>query len=37
MMHYSALLSEARDDQNLQGWKIDKSQPFDWNLLVANV
>ena len=37
MMHYSALLSEARDDQNYQGWKIDKEQTFEWDTLVDNV
>ena len=37
MMHYTALLSEARDDQNLQGWKIDKNQEFEWEKLVDNV
>ncbi len=30
MMHYAALLAEARDDQNLSGWKMDKAAPHDW-------
>jgi len=37
MMHYSATLAEARDDQNRQGWNIDTKQEFDWGKLVKNV
>lgn len=37
MMHYAALLAEARDDQNLSGWKMDKAAPHDWLSLVKNV
>jgi pyruvate/2-oxoglutarate dehydrogenase complex dihydrolipoamide dehydrogenase (E3) component len=37
MMHYSALLAEARDDQNRQGWNIDRQQQFQWDTLVKNV
>lgn len=31
MMHYSALLAEARNDMNTQGWQIDTKQEFKWN------
>jgi thioredoxin reductase (NADPH) len=37
MMHYSALLAEARDDLNAQGWDIDKKQTFQWEKLVKAV
>jgi pyruvate/2-oxoglutarate dehydrogenase complex dihydrolipoamide dehydrogenase (E3) component len=37
MMHYAALLAESRDDQNLSGWKVDKTQAHDWPTLVKNV
>jgi len=37
MMHYTALLSEARDDMNFQGWEVDKKQEFNWNKLVKTV
>ena len=33
MMHYTALLAEARDDLNIQGWDIDKKQTFNWGKL----
>ncbi len=37
MMHYAALLSEARKDQNLQGWNIDTQQQHQWDKLVQSV
>ena len=37
MMHYSATLAEARDDQNRQGWNIYTKQEFNWEKLVSGV
>lgn len=37
MMHYSALLAEARDDQIAQGWDINKDQTFKWEKMVKAV
>lgn len=37
MMHYAALLSEARDDQEKTGWNPDMKQEHDWNKMVGNV
>lgn len=37
MMHYAALLSEARQDQKLQGWNPDMEATFDWATLVNNI
>jgi thioredoxin reductase (NADPH) len=30
MMHYAAILSEARKDQELSGWAPDMNQKHDW-------
>jgi len=37
MMHYAALLSEQRKDQELSGWAPDLKAEFDWNKMVGNV
>jgi thioredoxin reductase (NADPH) len=37
MMHYAALLAEAREDQENQGFGVDKQTPHEWNKLVKNV
>jgi hypothetical protein len=37
MMHYGALLAEARDDQALTGWNPDKNQKHDWDTMTKNV
>lgn len=37
MMHYAALLSEARLDQAHQGWSPDMEQKHDWETMVKNV
>jgi thioredoxin/glutathione reductase (selenoprotein) len=37
MMHYAALLSEARTDQQMQGWALDMKQEHNWGQMVNNV
>ena len=37
MMHYAALLAEARTDQEKQGWKPNMSEQHDWETMVKNV
>ena len=37
MMHYAALLSEARVDQELSGWKPDMTQVHDWEKMRQQV
>lgn len=37
MMHYAAILAEARADQALQGWSPDMSAQHDWAAMVKNV
>jgi thioredoxin reductase (NADPH) len=37
MMHYSAILAEARKDQELSGWKPDFEQKHDWGKMVSSV
>lgn len=37
MMHYAALLSESRSDQELSGWSPDMAQKHDWEKMVKNV
>lgn len=37
MMHYAALLAEAREDQELSGFKVDRSQTHDWSQMVMSV
>jgi len=34
MMHYAALLAEARKDQELSGWSPDYSQVHNWEKMV---
>lgn len=35
MMHYAALLSEARVDQELSGWAPDMKQEHNWEKMVG--
>jgi len=37
MMHYAALLSEARTDQAKQGWEPDMNAEHNWDAMVKNV
>lgn len=37
MMHYAALLAEARTDQAKQGWEPDMKQEHNWGQMVNNV
>ena len=37
MMHYAAIMSEARVDQEKQGWAPDMTQKHDWAKMVNNV
>jgi pyruvate/2-oxoglutarate dehydrogenase complex dihydrolipoamide dehydrogenase (E3) component len=37
MMHYAALLSEARPDQAQSGWNPDLTEKHDWSKMVSNV
>jgi len=37
MMHYAAILAEARKDQELSGWAPDLKAEHDWNKMVGNV
>lgn len=37
MMHYAAVLAEARHDQEMQGWSPDMKQTHDWDKMVKNV
>jgi len=36
-MHYAAILSEARPDQEASGWNPDLSAKHDWEKMVSNV
>jgi len=37
LMHYAALLAEARTDQELSGWQPDMTQTHDWSKMVGSV
>lgn len=37
MMHYAAILSEARKEQELSGWAPDMNQKHNWQTMVGNV
>ena len=37
MMHYAAVLAEARKDQELSGWSPDMSQTHNWEKMVKQV
>jgi len=37
MLHYAAMLAEARDDQKLQGWTVDKQQEHNWSKMIDAV
>lgn len=37
MMHYSAILSESRNDMEAMGWNIDRNEHADWTKMVSHI
>ena len=37
LMHYAAILAEARRDMKLQGWPINEQDKADWTVMVTSI